>query len=394
MSEALLAQADSTDGGDRAFVVRLATAYLVVPHDASESVEYARRLADALAQDPRVTHAIAPPQLDKDWSPQFTVYSPMEDWEDLSGVLDGRRHVHVQRFSDPIVAQLRVPAKNQPKVFESDEIPSERYTVLWDGQALLVAWSQPAGRSVGGSGGHVVEEVLEEAAERADTELLIQACNPQCTYVFVHTAIRAVVDENAAGDWSISRRADDPFLMDATLAEADSVIDAALETWARVRRSLDRFAAMKNRGRQILELERVVRRDLDELNQLHHRRAQAQQEGLRKRVGAWWSYRSWRRTSRFYLARLWLGLGSLERLKRLWVEDALSFRRATEEDNLHELFTIDTYDEVPLVEQLDLSLVEAAVEHADDRLTANALLIATAGGAVAGGVVAALIGAL
>jgi hypothetical protein len=54
-------------------------------------------------------------------------------------------------------------------------------------------------------------------------------------------------------------------------------------------------------------------------------------------------YRKWRKTSRYLLARLWLGLGSLERLQRQWSEERVSFRRNSEEEGLGELFVTDTY---------------------------------------------------
>lgn len=377
----------------RAYVMRLATAYLVVPHDASDTVAYAERIVSALQEDPRVTSATVP-VLDPGWSPQYTAYLPIDrdDREHgTSGVLEGTRHVHVQKFSGPIGITLRVPAKNQPKVFEDDDIPTEHYFVLWDGEALLVGWEQSGDDYVGSSGGHVIEEILKQAADRVDAGVIVQACNPQCTYVFLHTAIRVVVDPTAATDWAIARHTEDSLLMDLVVSGGDSVVEVSLSVWLRVRLCLRPFASMKNRGRQILELERVVRGDLDHLNRLYHQRASAAQEGRITRLRAVWVHRKWRRTSRYYLARLWLGLGSLERLRREWVDDALSFRRATEEDKLHDLFTVDTYDEVALVEGLGLGLVESAVEHAGDRLSASFLAIATAGGAVAGAVAAAVV---
>jgi hypothetical protein len=385
---AVPAESKPVRSADKAYVIRLATAYLVVPHDTPDRVEYAPRVVEALEQDPRVTHAMSP-ELDPSWSPQTTVYPPFDQDGDMSRVLEATRHVHVQQFSDPIAFELRVPAKNQPTIFKRDEIPSEHYFALWDGEALLIGWRQRADAEVGSSGGHVVEEVLQQAAARAGADLMVQACNPRCTYVFLHTAIRATVDKNSPTDWSIAPREGDALLMEVVMSDGDSLFDVSLNVWARARRSLRSFAAMKNRGRQILELERVVRDDLDELNQLHHKRARAGQRSLLSRIQALWTFRSWRRTSRYYLSRLWLGVGSLERLRRAWSDDALNFRRVSDEDNLRGLFTVDTYDEVALVEQLDLRLVESALEHAEDRLSASVLALATFGGAVAGALVAA-----
>jgi hypothetical protein len=368
--------------------MRLATVYLGVEHDVADGVEYASRITQSLEEDPRVTQADVP-KPDPGWSPEFAAYLPIDD--DQDGVLEATRHFHVQRFSEPIGIHVRVPTKNQPKVFETDRIPNEQYFALWDGVSLLIGWEQPAAASVGISGGHIIEEILAQAAERAEASIVVQACNPSCSYVFLHTAIRATVDSAASTDWSTSPHEEDPGLLEVVVDEGDDLVDVCLTAWFRTSGSLDEFADMKNRGRQILELERVVRRDLDRLNQLHHNRASAAQKGVRERTKALWTYRSWRRTSRYYLARLWLGLGSLERLRRQWTDDAFTFRRTAGEENLTELFAIDTRDEVNLVEQLDLALVESAVEHAGDRLSANILALATAGGAIAGAIVAAII---
>lgn len=43
-----------------AYVIRVATVYLVVEHDTSDRVEYASRLVAALEEDPRVTDAYVP----------------------------------------------------------------------------------------------------------------------------------------------------------------------------------------------------------------------------------------------------------------------------------------------------------------------------------------------
>jgi len=330
-------------------------------------------------------------QLDRDWSHQYTAYLPIDEDADPSRVLEATRHVHGQLFSEPVSIDLRVPRKNQPKVFEDDEIPSERYHVLWDGRSLLVAWEQPLENSVGNSGGHIVEEILEQATNSIDAGLVVQACNPQCRYVFLHTAIRATADHAAATDWSVSSRPDDPWLMDVVVSSDDSLGHVSSIVWWHVRASLRAFADMKNRGRQILELEGVLRADLDQLNRLHHERATASQQSLGKRIKALWTYRSWRRISRYYLARLWLGLGSLERLRRRWTEDASRFRRTADEHKLRALFTTDTVGEMTLVEQLDLGLIESAVQHAEDRLSSNVLTLATLGGGVAGALVAAVL---
>jgi hypothetical protein len=326
------------------------------------------------------------------------VYAPIEGVDDEHGILDATRHAHVQQFSDPVAFAFRVPRKNQPKVHKDDDIASEYYVALWNGAILMVGWKQPQGTDVSASGGHVVEEILETATERIDAGVIVQACNPQCKFVFVHTALRAVADPDAAG-WTFAYdAAADPYLMEVVVPEAPSedgdLLEVELAIWWRTIRSVRSFARMKNLGRQILELEHLVRWDLDRLNRLHHERASASQGDWKARIRVQWKFRKWRRTSRLYLARLWLGLGSLERLKREWSDARLDFDQAATEQGIEALFAIDAHGEVALVERLHLGLVEAAVEHAGDRLGASTLAVATAAGAIAGAVGAAIIGAV
>lgn len=381
------APATARDPERKAYVIRVATVYLCVGHDDQDRSEYADKLVSALQADARVTQAWAP-EMDREWSPQFVVYVPVDD--DDEGLLEATRHTHVQRLARPVAFSLRVPKKNQPKVFEDDEVPSERYFALWDGQTLLVAWEQDAGKAVGSSGGHVIEEILEAVAERMGAAIMVQACNAQCKYVFIHMALRVLVDPAAEVTWAISRDQNDRGLLEVVLTSGDDVLDVALSAWYRIEGCCRVFARMKNLGRHILELERLVRRDLNALNRIHYERANSARRGLPRRAQSYWKNRGWRSQSRYHLARVWLGLSNLELLRRAWSDEAFDFRRATEEDGLTELFAIDTHDEVSLVEQLDLTLIEASVEHAEDRLTASALVVATAYGAVAGAIVAAV----
>ena len=81
-----IAKFAAIDGGPGpAYVMRLATVYLVVSHDTRETVEYGTRFVSALEKDPRVTHATVPP-LDPGWSPQYTAYLPINE-NGIGGVL-------------------------------------------------------------------------------------------------------------------------------------------------------------------------------------------------------------------------------------------------------------------------------------------------------------------
>jgi hypothetical protein len=374
------------------YLLRVATAYLVVPHEhgaAKADVGWADRLKDALEADPRVVSATVP-TLDPGWSPHMIAYPGMEDIDDDWGIIDGVRHVHVQRFSNPVGFHMHVPAKNQPKVFQDDVIPAEDYFVLWNGQSLIVAWRQDFGSPLSSSGGHIVESVLQEACNRIDATTRFQSCNPSCQFLFVHTDIVLIPDPNTTS-WVHTPDPEDATTLLVRAPAAGDLEATARAAWRRYAQALRDFADMKNIGRRIMDLELVVRRDLDKLNGLHHRRAEAREHGVLRRVAAIWKFRSWRRQSRYYLARLWLALSSLEHMKRQWADERGHFTRTTREAGVESLFDLDASDEIDSVRELDLSLIEGALDHASARLDTSAVVSATVFGAIAGAIAAAII---
>lgn len=378
-----------------AYVMRVATAYLVVEHDAPDrDVGLAKRLVAALNEDPRVIRADVPDPLDEYWSPQFSFYPGREGEDTEAGVAEGTRHLHAQRFSAPIIFNVHVPTKNQPTVFASDELPTEDYFVVWNGKSLIVSWEHEPFAPMPSSGGHVVRDILEQATQKVGTEVFFQACNPSCTWLFAHVAIHLVLDPGA-DRW---RSHHDPSAsvqyVTAPLTGPGDVEDATLDAWYRYHDALRDFADMKNLGRQVLDLEHFIRVDLQALNSLHHTRARTAQRPLRQRLREQWEGRGWRRRSRFYLARLWLALGSLELRRREWEDEFANYRRSVSEADAEELFGVDANDEIASVGSLDLSLIEASLQHASTRLDTGAVVAATLGGAIAGAVAAAAVGLL
>jgi hypothetical protein len=285
---------------------------------------------------------------------------------------------------------IHVPKKNQPTVYQSDEIPAEDYCVLWNGQSLLVSWKLEKDTPMSWSGGHVVESILTDAAKRLDADVYFQGCNPSCPWLFVHMDIQLTMDPSA-DEWMHLSLPDSRNMLFARAPGSADLQQASIRAWRHYSSALRDFADMKNVGRQILDLELAIRFDLDRLNTLHHRRAEASQGSWWNRAKAAWTFRSWRRESRFYLARLWLGLGSLEHQKRLWRQRHAEFVTSVRYAEIEELFVIDTSDEVDSIRDLDLSIIEAALQHASSRLDTSAVVVATVGGAVAGAIAGALI---
>ena len=111
--------------------------------------------------------------------------------------------------------------------------------------------------------------------------------------------------------------------------------------------------------------------------QLQLERADARLLGLFKRWRRTWELRSWRSQSRSLLARLWLGLATLESLKRTWSDERVVFEDETTNARTV-LFDLDQKNDAAAVQSLDLSLVGSAVQEAAGRLDAGALTLATA----------------
>jgi hypothetical protein len=240
------------------------------------------------------------------------------------------------------------------------------------------------------SGGHIVEDILKDAASRIKTGIYVQACNPQCTFVFAHRALLVTSDPTAPG-WSVTPDASDIETLHVVTPEKGDLEETAGSVWFKYSSAFRDFADMKNVGRKILDLESAVRYDLDRLNTLHYTRASAADGPWKGRLAALWTQRGWRRKSRNYLARLWLGLGTLESAHRFWMEERSHFVRSAREAGIEDLFTIDADDETAYIEAMDVSLIEAAVQHAGSRLDSGALVTATVGGALAGALIAAVI---
>jgi len=377
--------------GRSTYAVRFATVYLTVDHDLKESAaQIARRLRDALNQDSRVL-SVSVPKLDESWSHQYAPYYASEGPDDSTHLIEGTRHFHTQVFSDPLALKVHVPKKNQPALYEDSEVPTEDYYVLWNGQTLLVAWDHDDSPYIPSSGGHILEPILEEATERIDAGIYVQPCNPSCKHVFLHRALLVQADPSAPA-WSVVVDGDDPETLHVRAATDDqSLEDMSESVWFQYGSALRNFADMKNVARKILDLEAVVRYDLDRLNSLHHSRASEAQGPWKGRISALWKQRGWRRKSRYYLARLWLGLGTLESASRFWMLERGHFVRSAREADIEPLFVIDASDETAYIEALDLTLIEASIEHAGGRLDSGALVTATVGGALAGALIASVI---
>ena len=146
-----------------ALVARIGTFYFVIDEGADVGQMFSD-LCKALREDNRVIEVKEPEHL-TNWD-HLNVFHPVNTTDPLQIIL-GSDRAYFGMSRRPVRIRPRVPKKNQPLFRGEDDIPAEEYLVLWDGQTIAVAWEQSADVELPHSGGHVAEDVLRQAAQRA-----------------------------------------------------------------------------------------------------------------------------------------------------------------------------------------------------------------------------------
>jgi hypothetical protein len=396
-------QAPTAVGGDGEpslnFAARIAFQYLVVqPDEEVVPSELGRQIVQALERDPRVTRVTGPAVTDAYSYGHVILPARDSDEDDDEDLFTDPGHYHALQLSDAIMIWAHVPIKNQP-TREGEQLPppSEDYIALWDGLTLLVAWEHDPGSHAPLSAGEVLFDIIERAAKDADCVIYGQRCSAVCDFPFVHVDldVRADPTEDAVR-WLPQA---DPGSMELEVTVPTSPTEGlalgALTLWFECAQACASFARMKNSGRRVLDLEFATRSTLHRLNTL-------QLEGVRRaalpffpRFRDRFRVRGWRREAREHVAELWIGLELLERVRRRWAQERFEFDKvAPPSSGLASVFVRDHEDDVARIETLDLSLVRASVEETAKRLDTRAIALATAGGALAGGLAGAALGAL
>jgi hypothetical protein len=340
-------------------------------------------IADALSADSRVRN-VRRAKIDDNDCYSAGVFPPSSKSEVLLKGSDYRKYL---RFSLPLLFSVEVPEKNQPKRRRQDVIPTS-YEVVWDGVLLMVAWE--ADELPDASGGHVVGEILAQAAEKVGRSLLIQGCNPNCEHQFAHADIRIV---EAPGELEAPeyRRASERIVVDAAVP-GEAKEEVLLNLFADIQLAAEEFMFMKNRGRRILALEVECRLMLSQLMAISYVRSELATKGLLDRIRGYWTGRTWRQNSRQRISSIWLAMASIEQLRREWEEVRRHFERAANHRGMDKLFETDHAGESEDVDKLDLAPVSAAVQEAAERMDNRALLVVTGVAAVAGAIGGAVAG--
>lgn len=294
------------DGGEIMFA-RFGSFLIVADRFVQTNEEIYHGIADALSEDPRVTRVRHSRVFDPAWCRRSPILPAGASEEDLITGEDVRATI---KFSAPISFFVDVPAKNQPKRSAYDELPTE-YEVLWDGQLALVTWHGDPDSSVPMSGGHIVIDILKQAACRAGFDLYVQACSPHCDHGFAHTDLILVAGGAGGDDIEYT---DSRWEGDVEVQIPDTENEVATDVFVDICVASLRFTELKNLSQRLLELEITCRRSLDSVMGTYYSRAQLPLQPVREQLAARWSTRDWRRTARRDIARIWLILAQLEKL--------------------------------------------------------------------------------
>jgi len=381
--------AKDTEDDSGKFILARVGSFALLVDGSKKHADILKELVAALQSDPRVT-TVQWRDEEAQYSNFLRVYPSRHDGND-DRVVAGLDFRSAVELTYPIRIQLHVPTKNQPRFLSEEDPPAEDYFVAWDGYSLVVAWNQdePDERR---AGGHVVLDVLQEAASIVDGEIYVEGCHPGCSHLFLHQTIELRDDPSVEGiDFSRGRLGHAEVVAKGEdLADAD---EGALALFRWCCSAETEFAQMKNNGRRILDIERVVRSDLDQLMAVHYQRARLSTAGFTAWITGLRSMWSWRKTTKVLLARLWIAVAKMERLRRIWASERGYFERFVEERGTNLLFEGDHLDDAKAVESLDLVLIEGSLQEVGGRLDNSAIVLATAAsGAI--GLIGVVIGSL
>jgi hypothetical protein len=291
-------------------------------------------------------------------------------------------------LSDPILLDVHVPRKNQPVHHGIDDIPTDDYQVWWDGVTAIVLWSQKSA-STPMSGGHVIADILNEALAKTGAKLHIQACRPSCDNIFFHVDLRVLLTnvDKARNTKVVSQQGFDVRVETPQLPGRFGLIRAlgyGLGLHARD------FGEVKSLGRRIIDMEAATRGQMDHLLQHYYDYSKLWSIPIIRRLKARWKMIGWRREARHLIAGLWLSMSNIEMLSRQWNDVREEFEEGLNDNNLQVIFSRDYLKEKSKIESIDLGHFEATIDQVAARFDNRAVILATVGGALSGGLAGAL----
>ena len=347
----------------------------------------------ALNKDTRVTE-VKRPTISSEYS-TYDEFYPDLNRTDNEALLKGNDLFEVLCLSKPIYFSVHVPKKNQPALHDEHDIRSEDYFVAWDGVTALVLWEQDDD-FLPLAGGQIVAEILDSALQKIKTELYNQACSPDCQNIFFHTSMHVYdiseTDADENGLTFLLSDDSDERSVDVFVPTHDGNFDILEWIYLDVGLPAERFADLKSIGRRVLDIEESIREQFIHLLSHYHEHASIAARPLWSSLRARWRIRRWRKEARYLVAGLWLSLANVEALRRRWEERRRGFESDIAESEIRPLFAKDYTNDAATVDSLEIEHLDSMINQMSSSLDNRAIMVATVGGALAGGLAGALIG--
>lgn len=356
-------------------------------------------LVSALRADNRVT-VVQPGVADHEWTVTDTLY-PSVARPETDALLSGASHFHSVRFSDAIMFEVHVPAKNQPVIHGF--VPEiDHYFVAWDGYTAVVMWETDAPDELPSpAAGQVVVDILRDACVRAGQSLYVQACSRACKHLFAHRDFKVDFFKSTEG-FDTAFKVVGPKAIQLTirgdLEDRLALVEAVHDE---IKMPAAEFAELKNTARRILDLEQSARTMSLELISHDYETLSRSKEGLFRRIGHFfgdlWATvcgKSRVRAERLLIASLWLAMANMETLQQSFRDVTRRFEDSISSYAVPELFATDLKSEEAEVATLDPHFARAAIAHKATRMDNRLVVWATVGGAAVGAAITAAAGGL
>jgi hypothetical protein len=366
------------------YLARIGNFMLVAP-SSLEPQDVVAKLKKQLESDTRVTD-LETPEINEHFSHYRQCYPSASGSIEESVV--GTDAFSALQLSHPFIFHVHVPKKNQPNHQGKDDIPTEDYEVSWDGATVFVIWRHD-GTEFPVAGGHVVTQILSEAAKASGFSMFVQACSPNCKNQFMHTAVSVIRDDDHEAKITSPRR----MRVEIRTKYATSPHDLLHFLDATLDRSSSRFSWMKNREQRLLSLEMQARNEEAALLTQYYQSISAASLPFWKLLTRWRAVRT-ARACRNKIVQLWVLMATIESMHREWQEFRDNFKTAIEANGAGVLYEHELGADSHRVESLDLSRTERSLEQLATRIDNNSLIAATAVGAIAGGAAGLLAGVL
>lgn len=380
-------------------LARIGTFYWTVPY--STEIEGAQQklvegVVDRLRHDPRVLSAVVPRSPVSASTRSYLPPVPESDDATLKGV-DAKKAI---QLDSPIVFDLKVPIKNQRDHGGFADIPTDSYTVVWDGITMIVGWDQ-GGDDIPLSGGHVAVDVLRDAVEGDRRASLVnQACNSECSFEFVHTTLvlqpgdaqelrcsyvstEGVPAEGARSAIYFVEGVEEGRSLDQVLYLVFLDLSICSEIFARMRNVSARMRAIDEAARITLNSSLLNALDEAVVVENGYFKSLVQRRGKVVRN---------RRHIRRLSIELLICVANLDSLRQKWLESRREFDDACRLGEYQVIYAVDTAADSAAAHGMDLSHLEHSVGRLFASLDNSSLSTATIAAACSGGVVGGLIG--